>query len=220
VSTSLVYRDARVYGLIMLALYGRHYSARSRAIAEIIPPGSSVLDLCCGPGFLFERHLRHKGVHYTGLDINPRFIARVRRLGGEGLVRDLHRDAPLPEADVVMIQASLYQFLPDVPPLIARMRESARRAVIVAEPIRNLSDRKIPLLSALARRHTDAGLGVRPRRFTEATLDALFESLGPSPRRSFLIPGGREKVYVMDVRRTPGDRRPVAGDERLIPIGE
>src|SRR6516165_10754236 len=97
----------------MIGLYGCHYGARYRAIAGLIPGGSSVLELCCGPGILHDRYLRKKGVDYTGLDINPRFIARVCRRGGKGIVRDLHADAPLPPADVVVMQASLYQFLPD-----------------------------------------------------------------------------------------------------------
>ena len=40
----------RLRDCVMLALYGRHYGARYRAVADLIPDGSSVLDLCCGPG--------------------------------------------------------------------------------------------------------------------------------------------------------------------------
>src|SRR4051812_13722935 len=97
----------------MLALYGRHYGARSRAIADLIPERSSVVDLCCGPGVLYERYLKAKAVRYTGLDLNERFVARVDRLGGVGVVRDLNDGRPFPEADTVVMQASLYQFLPD-----------------------------------------------------------------------------------------------------------
>jgi hypothetical protein len=80
------------------------------------------------------------------------------------------------------------------------MLEAARDRVIIAEPIRNLSSSRVPLLAALAGRHTDAGLGPRPRRFTEQTLDAFFEGLAIRPSRAFLIAGGREKVYVLDPR--------------------
>jgi hypothetical protein len=114
---SLVYRSPFVYELVMRALYGRHYAARYRAVADLIPAGSSALDLCCGPGFLYERYLRPKGVSYTGLDLNPRFVDRVCRVGGRGLVWDLGEDQPLPPADSVVMQASLYQFLPDPAPV-------------------------------------------------------------------------------------------------------
>ena len=195
-TSSLVYKTASGYELLMLALYGRHYPARSRAVADLIPDGATVLDLCCGPGTLFRRHLRARGIDYIGIDLNPRFIARVRRLGARGHVLDLRWGEELPRADCVVLQASLYHFLPDPAPLLARMGRAARRRLIVAEPIRNLATGRNPLLASLARRQTDPGTGATPLRFDEATLDRL---LGATSTRSFLIPGGREKVYVLDV---------------------
>ena len=76
-TTSLIYRNASVYELAMLLLYGRHYASRYRAISELIPDGSSVLDLCCGPALLYHRCLRAKDVQYTGFDINSRFIEQL-----------------------------------------------------------------------------------------------------------------------------------------------
>jgi SAM-dependent methyltransferase len=197
-AASLVYKSPLIYELVMAALYGRHYPARYRALAELVPEGSTVLELCCGPGFLYERQLRRKQVHYTGLDSNPQFIARLKRLGAQGEVRDLHQDEPLPAAEIVLMQASVYHFLPDAAPIVKRMRTAAGKRLIVAEPIRNLSSSRVPLVAALAARQTNAGFGKEARRFTEESLDALFQSLGMVPTRSFLIPGGREKVFVFD----------------------
>jgi SAM-dependent methyltransferase len=206
VSASLVYRSPLLYELVMIALYGRHYASRYRSIAQLIPNGACVLDLCCGPGFLYERCLERKSVEYLGLDVNPRFVGRVQRLGAQAQLWDLHTDAPLPSADYVIMQASLYQFLPDVAPIVGRMRQAARRAVIIAEPIRNLSTSRIAMLAAIAGRQTDAGLGVRAQRFTEATLDSLLASPPAQSSQAFLIPGGREKVYVFDPPHSPGER--------------
>ena len=72
---SLVYRNPLLYESLMIALYGRHYPARFRAIAELIPAGSSVLDALLRARDPFSRYLKAKGVDYTGLDINVRFIA-------------------------------------------------------------------------------------------------------------------------------------------------
>jgi SAM-dependent methyltransferase len=198
---SLIYRSALLYESVMLALYGRHYSARYRVLADLVPPGASVLDVCCGPGVLFDRYLRLKGVEYTGLDMNPGFVARVVRLGGRGQVRDAGDDAPLPRADVVIMQASLYQFLPAVAPVVDRMRRAAGCRVIIAEPIRNLITARVPGLAVVVAHLTDPGHGAQPRRFDEASLDAFFRTIEPSPTRSFLIPGGREKVYILEPRR-------------------
>jgi SAM-dependent methyltransferase len=181
----------------MLGLYGRHYPARYRAVADVIPAGSSVLDICCGPGVLYDRYLRRKSVQYTGLDINEKFVNGLMRRGVRAMLRDLREDAPLPRADCVVMQASLYHFLPDPLPVLGRMMEAARRQVVIAEPIRNLSSSRLPLLGALARLLTDPGVGSQPLRFTEMTLDAVMGSLCTRPPRSFLICGGREKLYII-----------------------
>jgi SAM-dependent methyltransferase len=199
VTEGLVYRNPLLYELVMRGLYGAHYSDRYRAIAELVQAGSSVLDLCCGPGTLYERHLRGKGVEYTGLDINPRFAARVSGLGCRGVVWDLRREDPLPKADVVVMQASLYHFLPDPAPVVERVRRAAARRVIISEPIRNLTTARMPVVRAFTSRLTTVG-GAGGHRFTEHSLDRFVSSLREPPSQTFLIPGGREKVYVFDAR--------------------
>jgi SAM-dependent methyltransferase len=64
-------------------------------------PGMRLLDLCCGPG----RHsleFARRGLHVTGVDRTPRYLARARRTArAEGLQLTLrHQDmrAPLGEA--------------------------------------------------------------------------------------------------------------------------
>jgi SAM-dependent methyltransferase len=199
-TTSLVYRSGLAYETAMLLLYGRHYGARYRAVADLIPAGASVLDVCCGPARLYRRYLKGKSVKYCGLDVNARFIDRLRREGTEGRVCDVAAGEALPPADYVVMQASLYHFLPGAAGVLDRMLQAARRQVIVAEPVRNLSDSRVRLLAWFARRQTDPGLGPQPHRFTEQTLDDLLAAYAPRIARSFLIPGGREKVYVLDAK--------------------
>ena len=55
--TSLIYRNAALYEAIMRMLYGRHYRDRLAAVAAQVPNGATVVELCCGPGTLYERHL-------------------------------------------------------------------------------------------------------------------------------------------------------------------
>jgi SAM-dependent methyltransferase len=195
-STSLIYRSARGYELLMRALYGRHYAARMAAVADQVPPGSSVLELCCGPGTLYERHLHRRAATYVGLDVNDRFVAAQQARGVDARLLDLATsDEPLPPADVVLMQASLYHFLPDATRIVEKMVAAARDRVVISEPIRNLASSKLPLLAALGRRAADPGVGGHAQRFTEPTLDALMARF--EVERAFLIPGGREKVYVL-----------------------
>ena len=181
----------------MIALYGRHYAARYRAISQLIPDGATVLELCCGPGYLYQRHLRGRSIAYHGIDINQRFVDRIVRLGATGEVADIAKMESLPGADFVVMQASLYHFLPDAAPIADRMLGAARRNVIIAEPIRNLSTARIPLISRLARKHADPGSGKHQQRFDERSLDTFMSRYEGRVARSFMIPGGREKVYVL-----------------------
>lgn len=188
----------------MRTLYGRHYAARLRAVADRVPAGASVLELCPGPGALYQRHLHQRNPDYTGLDINDRFVARLRRVGARAQQRDLSRPEPLPAADVTIIQASLYHFLPTAEELVDRMLAAARLRVIIAEPIRNLATSPLPVVALIGRRAADPGAGGDDgyqQRFTEPTLDRLMAPYGSLTDEAFTIPGGREKVYVLDPRR-------------------
>jgi SAM-dependent methyltransferase len=197
-STSLIYRSARGYELLMRVLYGRHYEARMSVVAEQVPLGSSVLELCCGPGTLYTRHLRPRVSSYVGLDFNSGFVKKLRAEGIDARQVDLGRPGePLPEADVVIMQASLYHFLPDARPIVEKMLAAARERMIVSEPIRNLASSSSPIVSRLGRRFTDPGVGGNARRFTEETLDRLMTAYGERVLDAFAIPGGREKVYVV-----------------------
>jgi SAM-dependent methyltransferase len=195
-STKLIYRNPLLYELIMCLLYGRHYRSRSRAIADLIEPGSSVLDLCCGSGLLYHRYLREKNVDYTGLDVSRPFVERLSKQGVRAIVWDLQSAAALPRADYVTMQSSLCYFLPDPSPVIDRMLNAANEAVIIAEPIRNLSTSSLPLVASMAVKLSGPG-GGHSQRFNEKSLDELFAAYSSGLRRSFKIPGGREKVYVL-----------------------
>ena len=202
-ATSLIYKSASLYELAMRLLYGRHYSSRYRALAELIPQGSSVLDLCCGPALLYRRYLRAREVHYRGLDINTRFIEQLIKRGVTAQLWDLRSDEPLPPADYVIMQASLYHFLPDASRVVNRMLQAARERVIIAEPVRNFATSHSRLLSLLGRLFTSPGAGEHRLRFTEASLADFFSGYASYVVEFFAIAGGREQVYVLNARTNP-----------------
>jgi len=175
------------------------YGERMRVVAEEIPPGASVVELCCGPGTLYERYLRERTSSYIGLDVNDRFVSALRSRGVDARRIDLAAyDGPLPSADVALMQASLYHFLPDAGPVVDKMLAAAQQRVIVSEPIRNLATSSLPVIRLLGRRGADPGVGGHADRFTEQTLDRLMERY--SVVKALTIPGGREKVYVLAPR--------------------
>ena len=195
--TGLIYRNARLYAWAMRLLYRGALDERNRALAEYIEPGTRVVDLCCGPPLLFTAELERKHVHYLGIDLNPVFLAAIQKSGAEAMNLDL-RDAPrLPRGDYVIMQSSLYHFLPDPTPIVERMLEAAGRRVILSEPVRNISQSKLPGVAALAALASDAGHGAQPERFDEATLDRFFEAYSERIVESSLFARDREKLYVL-----------------------
>jgi SAM-dependent methyltransferase len=198
-TTSLIYQNAFLYEGLMRALYGSGYHGRFQALADLIPEGGSVLDVCCGPATLFHRYLKQKRVRYTGLDINSTFVERLSASGGMGMVWNLDEDRPLPRRQYVIMQASLYHFLPDAAPIVERMLAAAERQLLIAEPIRNLADSQSALLAFLARKLTNPGTGDQPHRFDEARLDVLLQRYRQRGQvvESRLIAGGRDKLYVL-----------------------
>jgi trans-aconitate methyltransferase len=157
-----------------------------------------VLELACGPGTLYKRYLRPRTSAYIGLDVNQHFVDMLRAEGIDARQVDLKTSTdPLPRSDVALMQASLYHFLPHAEVILDRMLAAALKRVIISEPIRNLTSSEHPLLRRLGRRASDPGGGGGEQRFTEETLDALMERCSHQVMRSFLIPGGREKVYVL-----------------------
>ena len=196
--TSLIYRSSVGYELLMLALYGRHYSDRMRAVAAEVPDGASVLELCCGPGTLYRRYLRGRVSGYVGIDVNRRFVEQLSHRGVAANRLDLAGgEEPLPAADVVILQASLYHFLPAPERILDRMLAAADDRVIVSEPVRNLASSDFPVVGRIGRRAADPGVGGHAQRFTEETLGDLMGRYRERVLRSFLIPGGRELVYVL-----------------------
>lgn len=198
-TTSLIYKNALIYESLMMMLYGTAYVDRYRALADRIPAGTTVTDLCCGPATLFHRYLKPKGVRYTGLDINPKFAADLSASGGTGLRWDMTEDKPFPPADYVIMQASLYHFLPNPAPIVNRMRAAALEAVLIAEPIRNMADSPNPLFAWMGKKLTNPGTGEQAHRFNEALLDQFFMPYAQqgAVKDASLIAGGREKLYIL-----------------------
>lgn len=195
---SLIYRSAWGYGLTMRVLYGRYYGARDAAVAAHVPDGASVLELCCGPARMYLRELRGRTRSYVGLDANAGFVERLRRRGVDARRADV-ATAELPRADVVVMQASLYHFLPQeqAAAMIERMRAAALQRVVISEPVRNLASSRVGAVARLAAGGTATAGGAHAERFDAASLRALMARFGPAVVDDAPAPGGREHVYVL-----------------------
>ena len=52
-----------------------------QAIADLVPPGSRVLDLGCGPGELLQHLIQHKGCTGYGIELNDANVLACARRG-------------------------------------------------------------------------------------------------------------------------------------------
>jgi SAM-dependent methyltransferase len=194
----LIYQHRTAYHLLMRLLYGRHFSARYEAIAAEVPAGSSVVDVCAGDGYLYLYYLRAKSVRYQALDISPQLVQWMQRHGVQAQRFDVWQDM-LPAADSVIMQASLYQFLPDAAPVVEKMLRAARQRVIITEPIRNIASSDNPVLRFVGKRLTRPEKGggeYQAHRFDQNSLMALARQF-PAFERSCELPGGREMMIVL-----------------------
>jgi hypothetical protein len=182
--------------MAMRLLYGRRFNDRYRAVAAAVPAGCSVVDVCCGDAYLYRHFLSQKAVIYQGLDINATFVRWLLQRGISARQFDARRD-PIPQADVVLMLSALYQFIPDEEKILSKMVAAARRFVILAEPVQNLSASPHPVLAWLGRRLTNPGTGAAPDRLDA---DRLRQLVNPYTTDIFEpIAGGRD-ILVRIVR--------------------
>jgi SAM-dependent methyltransferase len=198
-STSIIYKSSLLYEAFLLIRYRGEYRERSEAIAALIPEESSVVDLCCGPATLYFSHLRSKRVSYTGLDINRGFVDRLSARGVKAYLWDVEKSEELPQADYLVMQGSLYHFLPDPYPIVDRMLAAAKRSVLLTEPVKNLADSKNPLVSWMASKLTNPGTGDQASRFDEGLFKEFVDRYRPEGRVIDFHPiaAGRERLCVL-----------------------
>jgi SAM-dependent methyltransferase len=175
---SPIYWSSRGYDLAMRLLYGSGVEQTYAEVARRIPDGASVVDLCCGTSRLYRDQLAARGCSYLGLDFNGHFVMQGRRRGISTRFFNVLTD-PIPEADYVVMLSSLYHFRSRAVDVLERMQAAARRAVILSEPIRNLSSPKTPL-GRLAIRLSNPGVGEYAERFDLRELQALASVHGAS----------------------------------------
>jgi glycosyltransferase involved in cell wall biosynthesis len=189
---SPIYWTCTGYDLTMKALYGRRYSATYAEVAGRIPDRASVVDLCCGTARLYRDFLHRRGCSYLGLDFNGHFVMGVRKRGVAAEYFDVRSD-DIPPADYVVMCSSLYHFRGTAAPLLQRMLAAARKAVIISEPVHNLSTRA-PGLGRTFAKLTNPGAGEYEERFDLETFRTFAELHGASEFAH--TPGQRNAIAV------------------------
>lgn len=189
--TGPVYWHPLAYRFFMKLLYGAEFEARYLNVLSHIEPGWTVLDVCCGDCYLYH-FLRDRNA-YTGVDVNPRFVAWAEKSGIQTICFDV-RQQDWPEVDCVVMLGSLYHFIPDQKVILKKGLKTAKKRFIVSEPIDNLAQRSA-WLSRLSSVMINPGKSWSNERFTQETLTLAFQDSGCTR----ILENGRELVGIFDL---------------------
>jgi SAM-dependent methyltransferase len=87
------YRDRRYYGRVYHMLFDRALDVGRDAVVELVPEGSSAIDIACGTGDLSFALRRKKGCRVVGVDMSSRMLDFAARYNPFDEVRFLRQDA-------------------------------------------------------------------------------------------------------------------------------
>jgi hypothetical protein len=189
---SIIYRNIHYYRFVMNVLYTSGYQKRLDRILSIMNlyTPKKVLELCFADTYI-ARYCRASQIEWTGLDINPAFVAHARREQFDADEADLSRPGPLPKAGLCIISGSLYHFHDQLPDFLQRVLRAAP-VLILSEPVRYLSSSK-GIVGWIAQKLSNAGKGKEDFRFTAATLQDALNQLSSALNFKFSVHGYYKK---------------------------
>ncbi len=192
----VLYKSSWFYHGALALAYRKHRQERFRAVAHWVPEEAEVLDVCCGDGSL-GKYLP-PSVRYRGLDYSTAFVHTAQQRGCRVEAFNLRCD-PLPAAQIVICQVSLFQFHPHVEEILARLFEAAEQRLIVSESVRSLTQSPWPWIARVVAwgTHVD-GMTQDWFRFTPEGLQILFDPYRPHIRHAGAVCGGRDWLFVLD----------------------
>lgn len=81
------------HGALYHALFDRPLAAARRLVVDLVPEGSTVLDMACGTGALCFELAARKNCRVVGVDLSLRMIEFARKCQQHDAVRFVHGDA-------------------------------------------------------------------------------------------------------------------------------
>ncbi len=163
---SIIYWHPWLYRLAMRAIYGREYKERYRIIAREAG-NMEVLDLCCG-----DCKLSEYVVGYKGIDLNDNFVRSARMRGINAIKMDIMKEG-ISKAECIVMQDSLYQFIPNHEKIIKKILKSSKKAIISEAGI-SLGQSRNPIISIIAKKLTNTSKH-HPQRFTKKQLYSIYK---------------------------------------------
>ena len=193
---SPIYWNSTFYHLAIRQSAGKYFSQRYLALDELIPENASVTEVCMGDAYLYRNYLAKKQVTYSGLDINNRFVQSATRKNIPARIFNVMTEEVDP-ADYVIMQGSLYQFIPEEKRIIRKLLDAAKKQLIISEPVKNRAQSNNRFISFLAKYAVNPGTGPAKERFNERTLVECFQWF-PEFKEAKTIVGGIDMIGIFE----------------------
>lgn len=193
---SPIYWHPRLYHTAMKWSYGGKFLRRYEALAGHIPENSELLELCMGDAWLYRHYLAGKNIGYRCADVNPVFVKAALEMGLPAQLLNMITD-PIPAADHILLQGSLYHFIPHEQQMIGRLLEACRKSLIISESTENLSNAANPLKAKLGEYLSKAKAGQSKQKFTPGTLRQAFRPFDAHIAVWEALPENRETIIVL-----------------------
>ena len=155
-------KSAFHYGGLYNKIFDPMVKQVRNAILEMIPKGSSVLDIGCGTGKLCFTLHQQKGCQVTGIDLSLRMLDFARAHDPSGEIRFLHQDA----TDLVDLQSEHFDYAIIAQIIHELPREARSKMLDQAWKISDnvvLNDANVPLpwnIAGLIKRSIEITFGI------------------------------------------------------------
>jgi len=173
---SITYWHPFIYKILMKLLFRKSYKARYTEIANLIKNNSSVIDICCGDAQLYS-FLKNKNIKYTGIDFNNVFLNHLRKKKIDVIHMDINQEKIPIKADYVVLQSSLYQFIPNHLQIIRKLLDVTQKYLIIQETVVSYTQSSNLLLSIIGKILNNPGDGYKTQRLDKQNLLKDLESM-------------------------------------------
>lgn len=181
-------------------MYGTEYDLRYQRIADQVPAKATVLEVCCGDCYLYLKYLNKKNILYRGIDANNIFLNYARKKQVRVIKGDIRKSIKFPPSDVVILQASLYQFIPDQEIILNKLLKLTRKKLIISEPVVNFGSSNNLFIRNIADKLSQPGIEISPYRFNRDKLLSLVDNYKQYNPKIIESLNSREIIIVFKIK--------------------
>lgn len=143
-STHKLFRNKNTFPEIKFRNYNQYHQdyrvgiwteRRIERIKEWIKPGTSILDVGCGPGIIAHYFQKTKDCYVTGLDVSETAILKFKqRTQSEGYVYDLKKGLPLIQEYDYILLIGVLEHLSNPERILNNAKIIAKKGIIILVP--------------------------------------------------------------------------------------